>query len=173
MLESCPSEIMIASRQTILSRKPIEPFYDRSSAYGMTYGLGPAGYDVRIAQTLWLWPFWGRRASTIEYFRMPSDLAAEVKDKSTNARRFILVQNTFIDPGWCGYLTLELTRFLLWPVRIEKGTPIAQIVFYLLDEPTDQPYRGRYFNQQAGVQPAILDKEDSDVCGSGKLFPWR
>lgn len=120
-----------------------------------SYGLSSCGYDVRIAEDVWLWPLWGRLASTIEYFNMPNDVMAEVKDKSSWARRFVTVQNTVIEPGWKGYLTLELTNHRLWPVLIRKGTPIAQIVFKQLDVATNQPYSGKYQNQKAGPQKAI------------------
>jgi dCTP deaminase len=114
---------------------------------------------VRLAQTLWLWPFWGRLASIQEFISLPNDICAEVKDKSTNARLFVFVQNTVIEPGWWGYLTLELTRFKPWPIRLRKGTPIAQIVFKQLDRPTDRPYRGKYQDQKSRPQKAILEKE--------------
>lgn len=134
----------------------IEPYTERGVAYGRTYGLSSCGYDIRIAEDIWLWPFWGRLASTIEHFNIPSDLCMEIKDKSSNARKFILVQNTVGEPGWSGYLTLELTRFLPWPIKIKRGTPIAQVMFKKLDKPTEQPYRGKYNNQARGPQPAIL-----------------
>ncbi|MEN3238570.1 deoxycytidine triphosphate deaminase [Methylobacterium ajmalii] len=145
----------ILPAQTIRAIRPIYPFVERSVFEGRSYGLSSAGYDVRIAQDIWLWPFWGRLASTIEHFDIPTDVLARVCDKSSNARKFIMVQNTVAEPGWKGYLTLELTRFLPWPVRIKAGTPIAQIIFERLEEPTEQPYDGRYQNQAAGPQPAI------------------
>lgn len=137
----------------------IYPFVERGTCAGRTFGLSSCGYDVRLDQDIWLWPGWGRLGSTIEYIRMPNDLCAEVKDKSTNARLFVLVQNTIIEPGWEGNLTLELTRFLPWPILLKRGTPIAQIVFKMLDKPTEQPYRGKYQNQQRGPQPAILSNQ--------------
>lgn len=132
----------------------IFPFFERTTAVGRSYGLSSCGYDIRIAETVWLWPFWGRLASAIERFDIPVDLCAEVKDKSTNARVFVFVQNTIIEPGWSGYLTLELTRFLPWPIRIKAGTPIGQVVFKQLDDATDQPYRGKYQDQKRGPQKA-------------------
>lgn len=161
---------MILSAQSIRARcfpKPngfggawpgplVSPFTERATIHGRSYGLSSCGYDVRLAQDMWLWPFWGRLASTIECFTMPNDLCAEVKDKSTNARLFVLVQNTVIEPGWSGYLTLELTRFKPWPIKLKRGTPIAQIMFKKLDHPTDQPYEGKYQNQQEGPQRARL-----------------
>jgi dCTP deaminase len=119
-----------------------------------TYGLSAAGYDIRIAESLWLWPFFGRLASAMETFRMPKDVLAIVHDKSSWARRFVTVQNTVIEPGWYGSLTLELTNHRPWPVYIRAGTPIAQVVFHKLDEATCQPYRGKYQGQAPGPQPA-------------------
>jgi dCTP deaminase len=145
--------------QLIRKRDLIQPFSERTRAFGRSYGLSAAGYDVRLAEDLWLWPFWGRLASTMEHFTMPNDLVAEVKDKSTNARKFVFVQNTVIEPGWRGYLTLELTRFLPWPIKLKKGTPIAQILFSMLAEPTEQPYDGKYQDQKKGVQPAIMEQQ--------------
>ena len=142
---------------TICSPPLVSPFSERSISQGRSFGLSGAGYDVRIAETIWLWPLFGRLASTMECFDLPADLVMEVKDKSTNARRFITVQNTLAEPGWKGYLTLELTRHRPWPVLIRAGTPIAQVIFKRLEEPTDQVYVGKYQNQEAGPQPARFE----------------
>lgn len=138
-------------------RPMIVPFVERGVAEGRSYGLSGASYDVRIAQTIWVWPLWGRLASTIERFTMPPDVAGSVKNKSSNARRFIMVDNTWIDPGWSGYLTLEISRGLPWPVRIKKGTPIAQIVFEELNQWTELPYRGKYQNQADKPVPSLRE----------------
>jgi dCTP deaminase len=154
---------MILSAQTIrdkcsLIRPMVYPFNERTKVEGRSFGLSSCGYDIRIAQTIWLWPFWGRLASSIERFDMPEDVCAEVKDKSTNARLFVFVQNTVIEPGWRGYLTLELTRFKPWPIRIKQGTPIAQVMFKQLDEPTEQAYTGKYQAQSNKPTPAIMER---------------
>ena len=122
-----------------------------------SYGLSSCGYDLRLAKDVWVWPLFGRLAHTIESFNMPNDLKAEVKDKSSNARRFFLVQNTIIEPGWRGNLTLEITSDRPWPRKLRAGMPIAQVVFELLDEPTEQPYPedGKYQDQNEGPQEAI------------------
>jgi dCTP deaminase len=136
----------------------IFPFHERSVAHGMTYGLGPAGYDVRIAQSLTLAPGSSTLASTIERFQMPPDLLGRVADKSTWARRFLTVQNTIIEPGWCGYLTLELSNHSDRCISIMIGMPIAQIIFDVLDQPTEIPYRGKYQHQESGPIAARLDE---------------
>lgn len=146
--------------QTIRALCPILPFHERKRAHGMTYGLSAAGYDVRIAEDLWLWPGRYVLASTVEMFCMPSSVLARVCDKSTWARRGVTVQNTIIEPGWRGYLTLELEKKWSRPfvVRLRAGMPIAQIIFERLEAPTDQPYDGKYQDQPSGAQPAILEK---------------
>jgi len=146
--------------QTIRKLRPIEPFCERTVHNGMTYGLGPAGYDVRIAETLVLLPGEFMLASTIERFDMPNDILAVVHDKSSWARRGLTVQNTIIEPGWRGFLTLELTNHSDSVIYIDGGSPIAQIIFHRLEEPTEIPYQGRYQDQEAGPQPARYATKD-------------
>lgn len=147
----------------------VSPTVDRSQheETGTSYGLSMCGYDVRLDQEVWLRPGHTVLASTLEHFSMPQSVVGIVHDKSTWARRGISVQNTVIEPGWRGYLTLEL----LWsPVlrdgllslqdlgvaenmRLPAGTPIAQILFHRLTE-TVEGYSGKYQDQERGPQEA-------------------
>lgn len=133
------------------------PFMERTRHNGMTYGCGPAGYDVRIAENLSLVPGDFALASTMERFSMPFDLIGIVHDKSTWVRMGLGVFNTVIEPGWRGFLTLELKNNGNKVLDIEAGTPIAQILLHVLDEPTTRPYSGKYQDQEAGPQPALLE----------------
>lgn len=92
--------------------------------------------------------------STMERFTMPNDVVGIVHDKSTWARRGLAVQNTVIEPGWSGYLTLEVTNHGHDVIQCWGGVGIAQIIFHRLDEPTDMPYDGKYQNQERGPQRA-------------------
>ena len=85
---------------------------------------------------------------------MPNDVMGVVHDKSSWARRGLTVQNTVIEPGWRGYLTLELVYHGEGELILCYEDPIAQIVFHRLDEITDQPYTGKYQNQAYGPQEA-------------------
>ena len=156
----------VASAQTLQRVRPVDPFVARTvkqTGYGgLTYGLSPAGYDVRTAEEVSILPGRFVLVSTLEYFRMPFDMLGVVHDKSTWARMGLVVQNTVIEPGWRGHLTLELTLHQApngMGMVIEVGTPIAQIVFHLLDEPTIQPYPddGKYQDQPPGSHPARFD----------------
>lgn len=131
----------------------VSPFHERTRIGTLTYGLGPAGYDVRIREELRLTQGAFKLASTIEHFKMPNDILGQVCDKSSLAREGVFVQNTIIEPGWRGYLTLEIT-YEGWELTISAGTPIAQIIFMRLEEPTEQGYEGKYQDQEAGPQEA-------------------
>lgn len=130
----------------------IEPFCERTVENGMSYGLSHAGYDVRIAQSIHLEKGRFELASTIERFRMPNSILGMVHDKSSWARQGLSLFNTVIEPGWHGFLTLELVYHGVMPLFIKAGSPIAQIVFMRLTEPTEKPYEGKYQNQQSGPQ---------------------
>jgi dCTP deaminase len=84
-------------------------------------------------------------ASTIEEFRMPHHLVGIVHDKSTWARLGLSLFNTVIEPGWDGYLTLELAFNGNQRVHIPAGSGIAQVIFHEILEDTE--YTGSYQNQ--------------------------
>lgn len=154
---------MILSGQTIRAyskgdRPLIAPFAERTIEGGLSYGVGPAGYDVRIEfdtkgeiERKVLRPGDFLLASTIERFDMPITVLGEVKDKSTWVRRGLTVQNTVIEPGWRGWLTLELKNIGNDDLVLLRGAAIAQIVFHLIDQAVDLPYEaGKYQDQGRG-----------------------
>lgn len=149
---------MILSAATIRAIQPVRPFCERTIHNGRSYGLSHAGYDVRIKQDVFLRAGEFSLASTVEHFEMPDDVLAIVHDKSTWARQGLSVFNTVIEPGWHGWLTLELkNQHHTNHIKISAGDPIAQIVFQRLDTPTD-PYRGKYFWQPDRPVEAILER---------------
>ncbi len=160
---------MILSAQTIRHRcvngSMITPFHERTIINGKTFGLGAAGYDVRVefkrgniirfAGSAYPEGTHFMLASTMERFSMPHNVMGVVHDKSSWARKGLTVQNTVIEPGWRGFLTLELIYHGEHDLIVTAGDPIAQIVFHRLDDVTEQPYIGKYQNQERGPQEAI------------------
>jgi dCTP deaminase len=134
--------------------KILSPFSDRQVQNGMSFGKSYAGYDIRVDQAMKLEGKEFKLASSIEYFDMPSDVMAIVHDKSTWARRGLQVFNTVIEPGWRGYLTLELVNHSIESLSFEHGDPIAQIIFHSLDQPAENSYTGKYQDQERGAQAA-------------------
>lgn len=152
----------VLSGQTIRKLGIVSPFCERTKFEGMTYGLGPAGYDIRLGQDTYLFPDGLTLAVSMEEFKMPNNVMGVVHDKSTWARQGLLVQNTIIECGWRGFLTLEITlhRLSNKPLETRKllqGTPIAQIIFHWLDEPAEQPYSGKYMDQPNVPVAAIVE----------------
>lgn len=142
-------------RRRCASRTPmIAPFVERDVVRGMSFGLSAASYDVRIAENVTLYPGEFALASTVERFDIPNDVLIIVHDKSSWARCGLAVQNTVLDAGWRGFVTLELTNHSRDTLTILVGDPIAQVVCHLLTEPTSQPYSGKYQDQEAGPQHA-------------------
>lgn len=150
---------MILSGDDIRRREGmIFPFTVRETFNGMSYGLSVGGYDVRIDQAATLLPGGFVLASTIERFVMPTDLMGIVHDKSTLARMGLTVQNTVIEAGWEGWLTLELTNHGHSLISLPCGSPIAQILFHVLSSPS-KGYQGKYQHQERGPQPAKFERD--------------
>lgn len=126
----------------------ITPFIpEKRVVNGVSYGLSAASYDVRIAHDIRLYFGQASLAHTVEDFHMPDNVVGYVVDKSTYARRFVSAMNTLLDPGWKGNLTLELVNLGREMIEIKEGTPIVQIAFHWLDEPTEFAYSGKYQHQ--------------------------
>jgi dCTP deaminase len=150
------------SGQTIRSLGILSPCLSRRSTVDtLTGGLGPAGYDLSLdwgpeaMDADWfLAPGQFRLGATLERFTMPNNVIGMVCDKSSWARRGLSLFNTVIEPGWRGYLTLEMVNHSKQPLFLRQGTPIAQVVFHYLDEPAEQPYNGKYQDQAQGPQEA-------------------
>jgi dCTP deaminase len=149
---------MILSAQSIRKAAIITPFNERTVYEGMSYGLSSCGYDIRLREDIYLYAGGFSLASSIEHFDMPTNIMAQVADKSSWARKGIAVQNTILEPGWKGYLTIELTNHSAAPVFIKHGSPIAQIIFMKLDKATEKPYSGKYQNQPDKPVEAIYEK---------------
>lgn len=163
---------MITNGQYLLQAAPILNMETtKISEHGVSYGLGEAGYDIRIKQDIIFKPDeglviidalkplgWRKQlgnfalASAIEQFQMPNWLTGIVHDKSTWARRGLSVFNTVIEPGFCGGLTLELVYNGNTELIIPAGAGIAQVMFHEIRQPAE--YRGKYQHQSNNPEPA-------------------
>lgn len=132
----------------------IFPFTEAKHINGRSVGLSACTYDCRVAGNHELPPHKSILVSTQEHFILPHNICGSVLDKSSLARLFISAFNTHLDPGWRGYLTVELTNLGEDNLIIKAGDALCQIKFEWLDEPTDLPYTGKYQEQEPGPQPA-------------------
>ncbi|MEM7244587.1 MAG: dCTP deaminase [Acidobacteriota bacterium] len=93
--------------------------------------------------------------STFERVQVPADLVARVEGRSSIGRLAVVVHATagFIDPGFQGHITLELSNLGRCPVRLYPGMRISQIVFHTMTSPAERPYgkgRGSKYQGQDG-----------------------
>lgn len=187
----------IINGSALLRAAPLSPMLaTKERAYGVSYGLAEAGYDIRVRQHIRFVPpdpvvyakltslrvydslaaealreafdgyveVDGKRtlgrfalASSVERFQMPRDLVAVIGHKSTWARRGVNVwAGTTAEPGWEGWLTLEIGFHGNEPATIPAGSGIAQVLFHELAEPADYG-AGKYANQADRPVPAIME----------------
>lgn len=148
---------MIVNRHRLLEAAPIKDMLTtKERAHGVSHGLAEAGYDIRLAQDVWLHPF--KRfalASSMEEFDIPDDMIGICHDKSTNIRRGISVFNTVLECGWRGFLTIEIGYHCWRPIKLPAGMGIAQIIFHRIEVPASYA-GGKYDNQPARPVSAIL-----------------
>lgn len=171
---------MIITGEGLLNAAPIRVMAEQKhdGPGGTSWGLGEAGYDIRIKQEIKFYQDGlglqrrihiqagagvtdqvGRfcLASAIDEFCMPTNMVGIVHDKSTWARKGLSVFNTVIEPGWHGFLTLELVYHGNNELVIPAGAGIAQVVFHQTSEP--RQYSGKYQNQPDHPVEAIMGKE--------------
>jgi dCTP deaminase len=171
----------VVNRSYLLTARPIVDMHGKklTGPGGTSYGLGEAGYDIRIKQDIHFKhvdkPQYGylkvpfvsvdgeiyepgrfALASAMEEFNMPPFLTGIVHDKSTWARRGLSVFNTVIEPGWKGFLTLELVYHGESELIIPAGAGIAQVMFHEVQEPAF--YKGKY-QSQADEPVGAIDSE--------------
>ncbi len=79
---------------------------------------------------------------TLEWVELPDDVVARIEGKSSLGRLGLIVHATagFVDPGFKGTLTLEITNLTRVPIKLYAERPIAQLSFMALDRPAERPY---------------------------------
>jgi dCTP deaminase len=82
---------------------------------------------------------------TLERVTLPDDLVARLEGKSSLGRLGLLIHSTagFVDSGFSGNLTLELSNVANLPITIYHGMPIGQLSFMRMDGPVERPYGSR------------------------------
>jgi dCTP deaminase len=166
-------------KELAITHKMIEPFEEKLITKGViSYGLSSYGYDIRLADEFKIFTnvfnalvdpkdfdeksFIDYRGDyviippnsfvlgrSVEYIRMPSDVLGICIGKSTYARCGIIVNITPLEPGWQGYLVIEISNSTPLPVKVYANEGIAQIIF-IQGEPCEVTYasrKGKYQNQ--------------------------
>ncbi|GAA3843126.1 dCTP deaminase [Sphaerisporangium flaviroseum] len=99
-------------------------------------------------------------ASTYEVIGLPDDIAGRLEGKSSLGRLGLLTHSTagFIDPGFEGHVTLELSNVATLPIKLWPGMKIGQLCMFRLSSPTEHPYGsakyGSRYQGQRGPTPS-------------------
>jgi len=98
--------------------------------------------------------------ATFEQVSLPDDIAARLEGKSSLGRLGLLTHATagFIDPGFSGHVTLELSNVATLPIKLWPGMKIGQLCFFRLSSPAEHPYGsavyGSRYQGQRGPTPS-------------------
>lgn len=109
---------------------------------------------------------------TLEYVELPDDLVGRLDGKSSLGRLGLVVHSTagFVDPGWKGNLTLELSNLANLPIYLYFGMKVSQISFMRLSSPAEHPYGSRAlgskYQGQRGPTPSRFFQDYSQAAGS-------
>jgi dCTP deaminase len=110
---------------------------------------------------------------TLEWVELPNDLVARLEGKSSLGRLGLLIHSTagYVDPGWKGKLTLELSNVAKLPIALYFGMKIGQISFFEMSSPVDRPYGSsglgsKYQGQSEPTASAYFEDFDKGRRGS-------
>lgn len=116
--------------------------------------------EVRPDEAFVLHPGEFALGSTYEVVSLPDDIAARVEGKSSLGRLGLLTHATagFVDPGFSGHVTLELSNVSTLPIMLWPGMKIGQLCFVKLTSPAEHPYGssiyGSRYQGQRGPTPS-------------------
>ena len=103
--------------------------------------------------------------STLEHIELPDDLVARLEGKSSLGRIGLVIHSTagFVDPGWKGHLTLELSNLARLPITLYHGMKIGQISYLRLSTPAERlygaPELGSKYQGQTAPTPSRVHRE--------------
>ena len=94
--------------------------------------------------------------TTMEKFKLADNITAFVEGRSSIGRLGLFVQNAgWVDPGFEGEITLELYNAGPYPIKLQSGARVGQLVFAMMDYPAENPYRGKYQGQSGATGSSI------------------
>ena len=117
--------------------------------------------------------------TTVERVTLPDDIVARLEGKSSLGRLGLLIHSTagYVDPGWDGRLTLELSNVANLPIVLTPGMKIGQISFAQMTTPVDRPYGspglGSRYQGQEQTTPSRSHVGESLRVGTPERTPRR
>ncbi len=135
------------------SSVPVDPYVKESVRHGIK--------EIKVDEII-LNPGEFVLAETIEYIELPGNICCQIEGKSSFARLGLSIHQTggWVDCGFVGTLTLEMTNVMGRPLILRKGDPIAQLVFFETEH-ASIPYKDKEsakYVGQTGAQPSMYYK---------------
>jgi dCTP deaminase len=125
--------------------------------------------DVKDGEAFILHPGEFVLGSTLERVTLPDDLVARIEGKSSLGRLGLLIHSTagFVDAGWSGHLTLELSNVANLPITIYPGMKIGQLCLFEMTSPAERPYgdRGKYQGQRGPTPSRFYEDFEREAKG--------
>jgi dCTP deaminase len=121
--------------------------------------------------------------STLEYFRLPNELAGRIEGRSSWGRLGLLVHATagFVDPGYAGALTFELGNGGRLPIELKPGLRLGQICFFQMSRPSlipyDKKHRAKYLGapgvrgSRAHTDPEMMRNNEAQTTNNTPKLP--
>lgn len=136
----------------------IQPYQERNqqpASYDLTIANIKTEFDTEVSVVN---PGETVLIGTIERVNLPDNVAGFIKDKSSFLRLMCSVGQGFVDPGFCGNLTVQFTNRSSRAVALKTGAPFCQIVFAQTGESVGEAYDGHYQNSDGvvGAVPNVL-----------------
>lgn len=132
--------------------------------------------QIRTLKSFVLHPGEFALGSTLEFIRLPNDIAARLEGRSTWGRVGLQIHSTagFVDPGFSGSLTFELQNMGKVPLSLYAGMRLAQISFYSSEESLI-PYYKKQFSKYGGKMGTVgsMYSDDQEFKIFRKLREWE
>jgi dCTP deaminase len=153
----------------LVSIKCRDPFIDATREHDAYENVYKFYQETRrqIGETFFLHPNQTIMASTLEYVKLPNNLMATIDVRSSYAR-LGLTMNSFLEPGYCGCISVVLTNTSMNPIKLAVGARIFTIKFSNVSDDTP-PYfstNRKYMCQVRPVMSNISDDKDLNILES-------
>ena len=156
----------------LLPQQPPLPFNDPNSKSGYS---GYQRIHIPLGSSLVIPAHQTVLGSTLEFIKVPYDVAGEILTKSSVARTFIVIETApWIHPCYRGCLTLEIANVSNTPLLLYPGRPIGQLVLMTIDRPyPPEKLSGQYLGPVYPEAPKFRDpQEDLSKLGVNIRSRW-
>jgi len=139
---------------TVLFRTETEKYTIHHGIFSDLYILKNSEYPIIVHPGEFI------LASIYEYIKLPSNIAAQIQGRSSLARLGLIIHTSagWIDPGYAGYITLEIVNVNKVPIKLYPLMKVAQISFFEIEEaetPYDKRKSSKYINEEGATESRI------------------